>query len=66
MPQSVSAPDVAPIARRLRAAPPARRREAVEHAVTVFYGGKEAYGFHALEAVQALTNFMREFQRTHG
>jgi len=26
----------------------------VEHAVTVFYGGKEAYGFHALEALQCM------------
>ena len=27
---------------------------AVERAVTVFYGGKEAYGFHALEALQCM------------
>jgi hypothetical protein len=26
----------------------------VEHAVSVFYGGKEAYGFHALEALQCM------------
>jgi len=26
----------------------------VERAVTVFYGGKEAYGFHALEALQCM------------
>lgn len=29
-------------------------RAPVEHAVTVFYGGKEAYGFHALEALQCM------------
>jgi len=26
----------------------------VERAVTLFYGGKEAYGFHALEALQCM------------
>jgi hypothetical protein len=26
----------------------------VKHAVTVFYGGKEAYGFHALESLQCM------------
>jgi hypothetical protein len=29
-------------------------RAPVEHAVTVFYGGKEAYGFHALEALECM------------
>ena len=29
-------------------------RAPMEHAVTVFYGGKEAYGFHALEALECM------------
>jgi hypothetical protein len=31
----------------------------VQHAVSVFYGGKEAYGFHALEALQCMVERRR-------
>jgi hypothetical protein len=36
-----------------------RSRAAVKYAVTAFYGGKEAYGFHALEALQCMVERRR-------